>query len=213
MDSGSDVRYSVLEERLSNDDDIKSWNNKLNVNLSEENNKTTQKIMNKKILDEYEMPITNSTPNNSNNNNTSISNDNNKNFQIMITTSYENDSDIVQISQPIDSGSRILGFGGKKHTKSEKLLFFIIILLCIVIFVYTFILLNNIKLKEHQQSASLVKSNLSKYCMNDQCIMLSGSIFKSLKTDIDPCDGMFILLFYYYLINCVYKCFFFLRFL
>ena len=183
MDSGSDVRYSVLEERPSNDDDIKSWNNKLNVNLSEENNKTTQKIMNKKILDEYEMPITNSAPNNSNNNNnnTNDNNNNNKNFQIMITTSYENDSDIVQISQPIDSGSRILGLGGKKHTKSEKLLFFIIILLCIVIFVYTFILLNNIKLKEHQQSASLAKSNLSKYCMNDQCIMLSSSIFKSLN--------------------------------
>ena len=137
---------------------------------------------------------------NNNNNNTIITNDNsnnNKNFQIMITTSYENDSDIVQISQPIDGGSRILGFGGKKHTKSEKLLFFIIILLCIVIFVYTFILLNNIRLREHQQSASWAKSNLSKYCMNDQCIMLSSSIFKSLKTDIDPCDGNYFLINYY----------------
>jgi len=157
--SCSDVRYSVLKEKLSSCES-QSWKkpSEIQRDLSKSNEEKT--------IDEFEMPIANST---------NLDLDDN-NLQSTMNTYNENEH--VLISQPKDSV--------KKHTGSEKFLILIIVFLSCVIAIYTLILLNSLK----HNNAQLI-NDLSKYCMTDTCMMLSSSIYKSINHEINPCEDFY----------------------
>lgn len=149
----SDVRYSVLKEKL-NSDTATNWSN-----LNESETKSNKQ---ESLIDEYELPTSN------------------KDFQIVIKPYETNDQSNVLINQPIL----------KKHTNAEKILILIIVLLSCIIAIYTFIILNRISHKEKDSKINRL-NNLSNYCMTDECILLSSSIYKSLNKDIDPCEDFY----------------------
>lgn len=153
----SDVRYSVLKEKIVTNDFRSSLNESSDANL-------------RPIIDEYEMPTSNTSDTNINNNNNS--NSTKKDFQVLVQQFDSNDQNNVLINQP----SKI-----KRLTNTEKCLILLIVFLCLIISIYTFIILNRLN---HD-------SNDSKYCMTNQCIMLASTIYKSINKNMNPCEDFY----------------------
>ena len=163
----SDVRYSELKAKFSIDDGS-TWS----VNNTNDTTLLTKpsnncNIQPKVLVTERELPNNNSTV---------------ANFTIKQDLDQE-----VGYSQP-----------NKLRLKSEKTLVFIIVFLFVANFIIGIGVINhymnlkNGKIIELENPSEFeYYSNLSKYCLTNECILASSSIYNSLNQNIDPCDNFY----------------------
>lgn len=86
----------------------------------------------------------------------------------------------------------------KRRTLLEKIQFVIILLLVVVLFAL-FVTLVNLRQKIQEEqlnktsnaSSSSNLSNRTDYCNSYRCILVSGSMYKSINKKIDPCDDFY----------------------
>lgn len=83
----------------------------------------------------------------------------------------------------------------KRRTLLEKIQFVIILLLVVVLFAL-FVTLVNLRQKIQEEqlnktSNASSSSNRTDYCNSYRCILVSGSMYKSINKKIDPCDDFY----------------------
>lgn len=76
----------------------------------------------------------------------------------------------------------------KRRTLLEKLLFGIVILLLVVIFIFGVVLES---VRQKLVAVDKYNANQSNYCNSYRCILVSGSMYKSINKKIDPCDDFY----------------------
>lgn len=216
MDIASDVRYSVLKEKASEADS--SWTT--DIPLDDEAtvksrrsskashlNKTKQSSIDELELANQQQLTTNINKNSDITINQSKADENIKiNFQTLKELANEpmtivNDHQQQQQHQQLDLEQNIprLEFSHSamstekcrtsKRSVLERFLFIVIIALFLVIILMYFFILNKINPQNKILPNGCNKNNT--YCNTDRCIVVSGSIYRSLNTKVDPCDDFY----------------------
>ena len=213
MDIVSDVRYSVLKEKPastppnSNHRFFKAniFENEMNsIELSTTpsknpllaNNNNNNNSINTHLTKEISLKtnddlISLSSNLNINNNNSNI---NNNNVNAVTTTS----SLIVNGTANLDQANIInipeLEFNNflaykKKRTLTEKILFLLNILLLLILLMF---ILSSFTKQNNEKRKEKYKFNINgNFCDTDACIIVAGSIYKSLNKKIDPCEDFY----------------------
>lgn len=81
----------------------------------------------------------------------------------------------------------------RKRTSLENLLLSLVVLLVLIIFIMIFVLVNLKQQQDKQQQSDESKKtdNATDYCNSYRCILVSGSMYKSINKKIDPCDDFY----------------------
>ena len=204
MDIVSDVRYSVLKEKTSSSTPNSNhrffkaniFENEMNsIELSTtKNNSLLVNSTNNHITKEISHKANEDLISIASNLNKSTSNINNASINVVTTTS----SLIVNGAANLDQTNVInipeLEFNNfiaykNKRTLTEKILFLLNIFLLLILLMFIFSSLskqNSEKIKEKYK----FKGN-GNFCDTDACILVSGSIYKSLNKKVDPCEDFY----------------------
>jgi hypothetical protein len=204
MDIVSDVRYSVLKEKSSSSTPNSNqrffkaniFENEMNsIELSTaKNNSLLANNTNHHITKEISLKTNEDLISIASNLNNSTSNINNASINMVTTTS----SLIVNGAANLDQTNVInipeLEFNNfiaykNKRTLTEKILFLLNILLLLILLIFIFSSLskqNSEKIKEKYK----FKGN-GNFCDTDACILVAGSIYKSLNKKVDPCEDFY----------------------
>jgi hypothetical protein len=197
MDIGSDVRYSVLREKNSDwqpDNEIELNSDHFNNRKLEETDQKPNDPINEKfelaikpknaIINNHDQPLSKndftthriSVPNTKQSNNA-----NNNNTETLISNSQIPGVQYLNASN-IENKIR------KKRTILEKILFSIILFLIVILFIVISLMLS---LRQEIKSSSNRTASSAEYCNSYRCILVSGSMYKSINKKINPCDDFY----------------------
>ncbi len=178
----SDVRYSALNEKSSVEDLKWSQSTDHPLNTLKQQLSDTIKLSPFKEIEQATKP-TRSFLEQNNTHASVLLND--QNPILASIDCIENSRDILATPS--------VDYLNAKTKKSQliRLLLIIIIILLLGNFIFSIIFIRNF-FSSKQASDDLVKySNLSKHCLSDKCIVVTGRIHKSLNNAVDPCDNFY----------------------
>ena len=172
MDPGSDVRYCILKEKSISVEETAGGTSSRKAILNKSSQKTPI-YNNRDAQHEINIELSNADPN---------AFDEQPNMDAKSNTDYltpQTDQNIV-FSQPNDSK-----FIRKKINRFEKTLLIAVVILVIVNVLFSFIILNDFY--KHAPTST----NKTDMCLTDECILVSSKIYRSLNTQVDPCDNFY----------------------
>ena len=211
MDIVSDVRYSVLKEKIPDTDSPAHRILKGNLfdpemnsfELANKNASTNHLIPKDKDKEKDKDKDTSAHNTLISKTNDEISNNNNINNNGAAIASNSDTTNVINI--PELEYNTFITYKNKR-TLTEKILFLLNILLLLVLLMFILSSLTKSNSDEKiitdtkQQQQHMGRqtghfnsnsSNSGEYCDTDMCILVAGSIYKSLNKKVDPCDDFY----------------------
>ena len=203
MDIVSDVRYSVLKEKSSSSTPNSNhrffkaniYENEMNsIELSTTHNNSLLSNNSNHLTKEISLKKNEDLISIANNLNNNTGNINNANLNAVTTTSSLIVNGVANIDQANVINIPELEFNNfiaykNKRTLTEKILFLLNIFLLLILLM--FILSSFSKQKNDKEREKYKFKGNGNFCDTDACILVAGSIYKSLNKKIDPCEDFY----------------------